>query len=212
MTSVRTVVHLVRHGEVYNPDKILYGRLPGYHLSDRGRQMATIVADHLAGRDVAHVISSSLTRARETAAPIAARHTLHAETDDRVIEAANDFEGSQVTLKTFLDPRALYRYRDPRKPSWGEPYAEVAARMSAAITDARAAARGREAVIVSHQMPIWIARAAAEGRRLWHDPRSRECSLASVTSFTYADDRLTAIAYAEPARALLSDETTSVGA
>lgn len=84
-----------------------------------GRAMATVVADHLAGHDVAHVVASSLTRARETAAPIAARHTLHVETDDRVIEAANDFEGSEVALKTFLSPRTLLRYRDPLRPSWG---------------------------------------------------------------------------------------------
>ncbi|MFN8097612.1 MAG: histidine phosphatase family protein [Dermatophilaceae bacterium] len=210
--SERTTVHLVRHGEVYNPDRILYGRLPGYHLSDRGRAMATVVADHLAGHDVAHVVASSLTRARETAAPIAARHTLHVETDDRVIEAANDFEGSEVALKTFLAPRTLLRYRDPLRPSWGEPYAQIAARMSAAMRSALEAARGREAVIVSHQLPIWVSRLHAEGRRLWHDPRSRQCSLASVTSFTYSGDDLASIAYAEPARALLSDETSSVGA
>ncbi len=212
MASERTAVHLVRHGEVYNPDRILYGRLPGYHLSDRGRAMATVVADHLADHDVAHVVASSLTRARETAAPIAARHTLSVETDDRVIEAANEFEGSQVALKTFLAPRNLLRYRDPLRPSWGEPYADIAARMTAALTAARDAARGREAVIVSHQLPIWITRLAAEGRHLWHDPRSRECSLASVTSFTFAGDELTSIAYAEPARSLLSDATSSVGA
>ena len=80
MTAVRpadtTVVHLLRHGEVHNPTGVLYGRLPGFHLSERGLQMAQMVGDHLASRDVACVVASSLERAQETAAPIAAPHGL----------------------------------------------------------------------------------------------------------------------------------------
>lgn len=212
MTAVRTIVHLVRHGEVYNPEKILYGRLPGYHLSERGVAMADAVAAYLAGNDVTVIIASSLTRARETAAPIAAHHGLSLQTDDRVIEADNDFEGQQPTLRNLLRPRNLRRLRDITRPSWGEPYAYIAKRMRPAIEDARDQAHGHEAVIVSHQLPIWIARLDAEGRRLWHDPRSRQCALASITSFTYAADDLTAIAYAEPAAQLISDDTASVGA
>ena len=210
--SERTVVHLVRHGEVYNPEKVLYGRLPGYHLSERGQAMARVVAGFLAANDVTHVVASSLTRAKETAAPIAAAHDVSVTTDDRVIEAANAFEGQQVALSTFLAPRNLPLLRDVRRPSWGESYADITVRMGAAVTAARAAARGHEAIIVSHQLPIWIARLSAEGRRLWHDPRSRVCTLASVTSFAFAGDQLTSITYAEPAAALLSDATASVGA
>ncbi|MEI2778907.1 MAG: histidine phosphatase family protein [Tetrasphaera sp.] len=212
MTSARTIVHLVRHGEVYNPEKILYGRLPGYHLSERGVAMAHAVADYLAGNDVTAIITSSLTRARETAAPLAASHGVTPQTDDRVIEADNDFEGQQPTLRTFLRPGNLRRFTDFTRPSWGEPYAYIAKRMRPAIEDAREAAHGHEAVIVSHQLPIWIARLDAEGHRLWHDPRSRRCALASVTSFTYAADELTTISYAEPAAHLISDDTASVGA
>ena len=54
---------------------------------------------------------------------------------------------------------------------------------SASATPPTAAA-GHEAVIVSHQLPIWMARCDAEGRRLFHDPRRGECRLASVTSLT----------------------------
>jgi broad specificity phosphatase PhoE len=62
---------------------------------------------------------------------------------------------------------------------------------------------GHEAVIVSHQLPIWVTRLAVEGRRLWHDPRKRECSLASLTTFTYEDDAIVSVAYSEPAADLL---------
>ena len=202
----RTVVHLVRHGEVHNPDGVLYGRLDGYHLSELGRQMAQAVADHLADHDVTRVVASSLQRAQETAAPIARAHGIHVTTDDRVIEAGNSFEGTRVGQMRPLDfvhPRYWARVANPLRPSWGEPYAEVAARMLGAIETARTAARGHEAVLVSHQLPIWTARNALVGKRLWHDPRKRECRLASLTTLTYVGDELESIEYAEPAASLL---------
>jgi broad specificity phosphatase PhoE len=65
---------------------------------------------------------------------------------------------------------------------------------------AREAAAGREAVCVTHQLPIWVTRRKAEGKRLWHNPAMRECALGSVTSFTYSGDRLAGVAYTVPAR------------
>ncbi len=210
----RTVVHLMRHGEVHNPEGVLYGRLDGYHLSDLGRRMAQEVADHLADHDITVVVASSLLRAQETAAPIAASHGIPITTDDRVIEAGNSFEGTKVgTMKAldFAHPRYWKRITNPLKPSWGEPYAEIAARMLAAVTDARVAAAGHEAVIVSHQLPIWTARNALAGARLWHDPRRRECRLASLTTLTYVGDQLAAIEYSEPAAALLTESKGGTG-
>jgi broad specificity phosphatase PhoE len=200
-----TVVHLVRHGEVHNPEKILYGRLPGYHLSELGRQMAEVVAEHFADEDVTFVGASPLERAQETAQPIAAAHDLPIVTDARLIEAENYFQGLQFGVGdgSLRHPRHWSRLRNPMTPSWGEPYLEQAARMKAAMADARDAARGHEAVLVSHQLPVWTARSSVEGRRLWHDPRRRQCTLASVTSFTYEGDRIVAVTYSEPAKALL---------
>jgi broad specificity phosphatase PhoE len=201
----RTVVHLLRHGEVENPGKILYGRLPGYHLSALGRKMADRAAEALAGRDVRAVIASPLERAQETAAPIAAVLGLPVGSDGRLIEAENVFEGLQVGVGdgSLRSPRHWWHLRNPFRPSWGEPYAQVVARVHAAVEDARRQVAGHEAVLVSHQLPIWEARLAAEHRRLWHDPRRRECSLASLTSFEYDGDRLTAVVYSEPAADLL---------
>lgn len=212
--SRRTVVHLVRHGEVHNPQGVLYGRLPGYRLSARGRQMADVVAAALAGNDVTLVLASPLERAQETAAPIAAAHDLAVLTDDQLIEAGNWFEGKTFGVgdNALRHPSSWPRLVNPFRPSWGEPYAQIAARMLAAVDRARAEAAGHEAVLVSHQSPVWIARLALEQRRLWHDPRERQCSLASLTSLTYEDDRLLAVTFSEPAAALLPGASPVAGA
>jgi broad specificity phosphatase PhoE len=196
-----TVVHLMRHGEVHNPGGVLYGRAPGFHLSELGRKMADRVAEHLADRDIRYVVASPLERAQETATPIAASHGLELATDPRLIEALNRFEG-----KTFgvgdgaLRKPANWKYLvNPFRPSWGEPYVEQVVRMTAALGAARDAARGHEAVCVSHQLPIWVVRSFAERRRLWHDPRNRQCTLASLTSFTYRGDEIVSVGYSEPA-------------
>lgn len=202
----RTVVHLMRHGEVHNPGGVLYGRLPEFHLSDIGIQMAERGAEWFADRDLVHLRCSPLERAQQTMAPIAAKFPeLTVVTDGRVIEAANRFEGKvfSVNSTTLADPRSWWMLRNPLRPSWGEPYREIVLRMRAAIADAAEAARGHEALIVSHQLPIWMARMDAVGRPLVHDPRRRECTLASVTSFTIVDDRITSVSYTEPAGDLL---------
>ena len=212
--SVRTVVHLMRHGEVHNPAGVLYGRLPGYHLSERGLQMADVVADHLRAADVALVIASPLERAQETAAPVARAHSLQIHTDPRLIEAGNWFEGKEFGVGdgSLRHPSVWPKLVNPFRPSWGEPYARIAERMLQVVDRARAEARGHEAVLVSHQSPVWLARLALEGKRLWHDPRTRQCSLASLTSLTYTDDRLLAITFSEPAAALLPGASTVAGA
>ena len=201
--SDTTVVHLLRHAEVNNPRGVLYGRLPGFHLSEEGRLMAKSAAGFLAGRDVTLVRSSPMERALETAAPVAAQFGLEVEIDERLVEPWNHFEGTTFGVGSgALRRPAHWRYlRNPFEPSWGEPYVSIEARMRLAIADALRTARGHEAVCVSHQLPIWVARRAAESRRLWHHPGRRQCALASVTSFTYRGDTLAVISYAEPAGA-----------
>ena len=98
------------------------------------------------------------------------------------------------------------------KPSWGEPYVVVANRMRQGVARARDSARGHEAVIVSHQLPIWISRLDFEGRRFPHDPRKRQCSLASLTSLTFDDDVLVAVLYTEPSADLLAKASKVSGA
>ncbi|MDT5172970.1 MAG: hypothetical protein QOG19_2272 [Mycobacterium sp.] len=196
-----TRVHVVRHGEVHNPTGVLYGRLPGFHLSETGAAQAAAVADFLADRDIVAVIASPLQRAQETAAPIAAKHDLPVDTDPDLIESLNFFEGKRMGPGdgAWRNPRFWWQLRNPFKPSWGEPYTEIAARMATAADKARARAAGHEAVCVSHQLPVWTLRMHVTGERLWHDPRRRECGLASVTSLVYDGDRLVDVEYSEPA-------------
>lgn len=209
-----TVIHLLRHGEVENPRGILYGNLPNFHLSELGRAMAERAAKAVADCDVARLVSSPLERARETAAPVATALKLPIATDDRLIEPANDFEGAKfgvgaASLRKFSTWRRL---RNPFRPSWGEPYRKIVVRMLAAMADARAAVEGHEAVLVSHQLPIWTVRRYVEGRPLWHDPRRRQCTLASLTSFTYDGERIVSVRYAEPAADLLPAAAPTMGA
>ncbi|HEY5033369.1 MAG TPA: histidine phosphatase family protein [Actinomycetes bacterium] len=200
-----TVVHLVRHGEVHNPEGLLYGRLPGYHLSELGRAMAVVVAEAFRDHDISYLAASPLDRAQETAQPIAAELGLEIQTDGRLIEAGNHFQGMKFGVGDgSLRHPGHWRYLvNPLRPSWGEPYRLQAGRVLAALADARDAATGHEALLVSHQLPIWVTRSFVEGRHLWHDPRHRECSLASVTTFTYVGDEIAAVSYSEPAKALL---------
>lgn len=201
----RTVVHLLRHGEVHNPEAILYGRLPGFLLSAIGHRMATAAADALADHDLAYLVASPLDRAQETAKPFAERFGLQIHSDDRLIEADNFFAGRAFGVGggVLRRPAAWPRLRNPFTPSWGEPYAEIAQRMSAAVQAARVSAEGREALCVSHQLPIWTLRRHVEGKRLWHHPARRQCGLASLTSLTFDGDRVTDVAYQEPAAHLV---------
>lgn len=197
-----TIVHLVRHAEVHNPDRVLYGRLSGFGLSEAGWGMAEATARRLAspGHEVQAVVSSPLRRAQQTASVIAeACGVASVVTDQRVTEAENVFEGREVRW-ALRDPRSWWHLRDPVTPSWGEPYRLMARRMVAAIRAVRAEAEGGAAVIVSHQAPIWVTFLAAEGRSYLHAPWQRTCRPASVTSFHFEGEDLLGTTYAEPAR------------
>ena len=200
-------VHLVRHGQVHNPDKVLYGRLPQFRLSEAGEQMARAVADYLVAEKVPvkRVIASPLERAQQTALPIAEAFGLPVDTEPRIIEAGNMYEGEKIPsgVKDFIHPRNWWRLRNPWTPSWGEPYREQDARMWAAIRDAATATPDGDTDMVSHQLPIWVARLAFERRRFFHDPRTRECALASVTSFVFEDGEPVSMTYATPAAHVL---------
>lgn len=218
-------VHLVRHGEVHNPDRVLYGRLDGFGLSELGQRMAVGVAGWFLDRAnelqrrPAIVAASPLLRAQQTAAPIAGAFATQLRTEQDLIEAENAFEGmSDVAATLRRSPRLWPVLRNPLRPSWGEPYRQQAARMLAVVDRVKdeavdALGPGAEAILVSHQLPIWVTRLAVEGRPLAHDPRRRECSLTSVTSLVFEDGRaLPRVEYHEPNAALLKDASSLPGA
>jgi len=208
-------IHLVRHGEVHNPDGVLYGRLPGFGLSDRGHRMAQMAADHLTGlrRPLSGLWCSPLQRTRESAAPIAAGTGLPLQIAEGIIEPSNVFEGKRLRGKdTALRQPSQWRYlANPMRPSWGEPYRRIAARMLMSMNTAADSVESGDVVLVGHQLPIWIAHRQISGLPLFHDPRARRCSLSSVTSFIRVEGRFIEIGYVEPARSVL-DEAIDVGA
>ena len=201
-----TIVHVLRHGEVYNPQKVLYGRLPGYRLSELGIQMAKAAAQALSDRDVTTVVASPLERAQQTAEPIAGQFGLPVGSDERLLETVNMFEGKAVGVGdgVLRNPRNWWMLRNPFLPSWGEPYRLVAERMYQALLAARELADGHEAVCVSHQLPIETLRRHVQRRYLWHDPRRRQCSLASLTSFHFSGSAIVNVSYSEPAAHLIA--------
>lgn len=199
-------VHVVRHGEVENPEKILYGRQPGWRLSARGQEMAKTIAQWSRNLSLGAIHVSPLQRAQETAKPIAQQHNIPITTDSHLIEAANVFEGKKfdIGVGALKHPSAWRHLWNPFRPSWGEPYIEIVQRMQNAVFAAHRAANGKDALCVSHQLPIWIFRSFIEGRSFLHDPRKRQCTLASVTSFHIDDQGLiTGFNYQEPAAHLL---------
>jgi broad specificity phosphatase PhoE len=206
LSAMSSTVHVARHGEVENPQKILYGRQPGWRLSTRGQQMAQVLGEWSKSIDLGALHVSPLQRAQETAAPIARAHGIEITTDERLIEAGNIFEGKSFEPGSGIlkHPTAWRHLFNPWKPSWGEPYDEQINRMFAAIFAAHKAANGKDAIVVSHQLPIWITRSAIEGRSMLHDPRKRECTLASVTSIHFDDEGvISGLSYSEPAAHLL---------
>ncbi|MBW9110220.1 histidine phosphatase family protein [Microbacterium ureisolvens] len=193
-------LHLVRHGEVHNPARVLYGRLPGYGLSAAGRRMARQAAEYIQSLDrpVSALVCSPLQRTQESAEPFTELFGLVSVIDERVIEPTNVFEGKRMA-RALVNPWNWRHLRKPALPSWGEPYADVVGRMNSAMTHAWDAADAGDVVIVSHQLPIWITHLAVAGLPLRHDPRARRCALSSVTSFEMVDGKWTETAYAEPA-------------
>lgn len=207
-----TQVHLVRHGEVHNPDGILYGRLPGFRLSENGVKMAALAAADLVGRGrrITTLTASPLQRTQESAAPIADALGLPIGTDARLIEPTNHFEGTAMS-RALRNPLNWPWLINPLRPSWGEAYRSIAQRMRSMVGAAFDAAGQGDAVLVSHQLPIWIAHLDVAGERFMHDPRKRRCALSSITTFERHDGRIIEVGYVEPAVSLQAT-STDVGA
>jgi broad specificity phosphatase PhoE len=193
-------LHLVRHGEVHNPRRVLYGRLPGYGLSDDGRRMARQAAQyvHGLGRPIGALVSSPLQRTRESSEPFTELLGMDPLIDERVIEPTNVFEGQRMS-RALLNPLSWRYLARPEIPSWGEPYARIVDRMQEAMREIWTRAESGDVVIVSHQLPIWVTHLAVAGLPTRHDPRVRRCALSSVTSFELVGDVWRETDYAEPA-------------
>lgn len=160
-----TTLHLLRHGEVHNPRGIVYGSLPGYGLSERGRAQADAAATHLADRRVRAIYSSPLGRARETAEVVAAKLGTGVVLDDRLGEWALGERWADVRWDDLSDrfpgETEAYLAHPHELPFAPEPLHAVAARMQQAIADLSATTGN--VVMVSHQDPIQAVRLLLTG-------------------------------------------------
>lgn len=196
-------IHLVRHGEVYNPNGVLYEQLPNFHLSDKGKLMALAAAQELKSlkAPVKALFSSPLVRAQESAEPFEELFSLELQTDQRLIEPTNAFRGRKMGAKNLaLKPHLWWHFRNPARPSWGEPYKSIIARMNEAMVAAAESVSGGDVVLVTHQLPIWITHLELQNLKLAHDPRKRRCSLSSITTFEYLNGKFVELRYLEPAK------------
>lgn len=173
-------VHLVRHGEADNPEGVIYGRLPGFGLSARGREQASRAAEELRRlAEGAQIISSPLQRARETAEIVASGRAI--QIDERLNEAHGPFDG---LVRRGKLGELVRRASTPSSWRESEAPAAVLRRMRQAIR-----ATTGDVIIVSHQFPIWMARVGFERpgflseRAPWLFVRGR-CELASITTLT----------------------------
>jgi broad specificity phosphatase PhoE len=192
-------IHLVRHGQVENPKGVIYGRLPGYSLSERGQRQAKAAAEHLREADLGVIWASPLERAQETALVIAEPHGLEITTDERLIESGTTLEGvSGNIVRIFRNPKLWWSLRNPMKPSWGESFTEIRARMLSAIDDAIVKADGRELAVVSHQTPVLVARLALARRQVPPWLGRVPCHTGSVTTLVLDGDRVVTATYFKP--------------
>ena len=93
-----TTIHLIRHGEVHNPEKIYYGRLPGFYLSDCGRLQAAATAQLLTTHKLDAIYTSPMERAIETAEIIVQQQDgLALQESDTIKEVYSPFDGQPIS-------------------------------------------------------------------------------------------------------------------
>lgn len=203
-----TTIHFVRHGEVENPNHVLYERLPGFHLSNRGLKMARATAKYIATvpqmRTISAIYSSPLERTQETAQQIASALQIGPIIlDNRLIEAENNFRGKRIGY----GEGALWKNNNWKlvsnlwKPSWGESYKSIAARVGDFAREQVKNHPGEQIVAVTHESPIWSYRHLLETGHAEHNMLLRKTALASITSITYdcANMNVLSITYMDPA-------------
>ena len=177
---------MVRHAEVHNPERVLYGRLPAFRLSDYGEKQAERTAHYLAGRPLTAVYSSPLMRARQTAARIADRHPGALRLMTGLLnELGTSWEGTP-----FTKFKAGFSAYENRREPGDESIEDIASRMGEFVARARLRHPGETVVGVSHGDPITILRLALAGRPLTVAAlRSAEfVGHGSVTEITYRPD------------------------
>jgi broad specificity phosphatase PhoE len=161
-------LHLVRHGEVHNPDHVVYADLPGFYLSEAGRRQAAAAANRLASLGADLVVSSPLDRAIQTALPIARALGVPLTSDERLTEwrLGRRWAGTVWERLPSAFPGELEAYlAHPHDLEFApESIRDVADRVVDLVAEAATRHPGAVAVLVSHQDPVQAARLVLTGR------------------------------------------------
>jgi broad specificity phosphatase PhoE len=189
-----SLVHLVRHGEVENPQGLVYASLQGFGLSEAGRSQAAAAARHLGSQPVVAVWSSPLERGLETAGIIARRFGVPVRADDRLAEwkLLDRWAGKPwATLDTSF-PGELEAYLEhPHQLGFSsESLSSLANRIRGTVELLAEQHRDGDIVIVSHQDPVQAARLSFAGRDLsnLHTDKPGHCSIVTLRpSASWAD-------------------------
>lgn len=147
---MKTVIYLIRHGDVENPEKVEYGRLSGFPLSDEGRKQAQAVAQEIMEDDlrICRIICSPLMRTVETAEIISAALGVPFATDERLTEWD---EGPWEGRKTKDFAALSGYYGKPMKLDGLEPHEKAALRVISVIEELVKTCPGQKTAIVSHR-------------------------------------------------------------
>jgi len=195
-----SIVHLVRHGEVHNPEHVVYASLPGFGLSSRGRDQAALAADYLADRDIGLIVASPLDRAQETAGFIADRLQLPITTDVRLTEweLGERWSGVAWVDLNRRFPGELDAYLNHPEDLGFSPETvhDVADRVRSVVRELAGDLSG-EAVFVAHQDPIQAARLAMTNRPL-RTLQSDKPGHSSVVTLSVTDGLWVESSYWEP--------------
>ncbi len=183
------MVVYVRHGQTPTTGTVLPGRAGGLHLADEGRSQAQAAAERIAAlKHVSAIYSSPLSRARETAAPIAKRVGLEVQVERGLLECDfGDWTGEKLaTLMKLPEWKTVQRWPSGFRFPNGESFSEMQSRMTETTTRLRAANAGKTIVLVSHADPIKAAVADAMGTHLDHFQRI-VISPCSISVVAYGD-------------------------
>lgn len=224
VTSPVTTLFFVRHGTVENPEKVVYERLPGYHLSEFGRRQVEATAlwmvtqptiVHAAAlysspldrtMDTAEIVQEAINRARraEGLTPLEIR------TDDRLLEAKNRYRGQRINHgeAAWYRHGNLFRFLDLKTPGWGEPYTQIAKRMTSFSYEVADRHVGQAVIVVSHESPIWTLRHVLTTGRASSNVLTRHTAPASVTALGIESGthRLDGVSYMDPAKDVTAEE------
>lgn len=182
-----TTIYFVRHASTENKDNINYGRMPGFSLSDRGRQQAEEVAAYLADKRIVEIYTSPLERGFQTADIIGSKipgckitHSFELNESESTY-----WQGLKVD-ELFLNDAYEKFINDPNAEIGTENLTQVAERMKRFVKEVVAQHPGQSVVCVSHEYPILALRLSLENKPL-QGVKTYHLSTASILALNFDD-------------------------